>query len=130
MEQILCEYKIRALSLHPDKNLNNGSFTEEKFIKLQKAKDVLSDSELRKCYDKWRLSGIAMTFEKWSHLGKDVHNSMHWIKRTKNELMIDCGPGLHSDFDCRKEQQFQKSSTVWKRETGDEMLKKFRNYEI
>jgi DnaJ family protein C protein 12 len=91
----------------------------------------LSDSELRKCYDKWRLSGIAITFEKWALLGKDVHNSMHWIKRTKNELMIDCGPGLDSNSDCHKEEQeSQKSRNVWKRETGDEMLRKFRNYEI
>lgn len=69
-----------------------------------------------------------MSFEKWSHLGQDVHNSMHWIKRTKNELMIGCGPGLDSDSH-KEEQEFQKR-TVWKRESGDEMLRKFRNYEI
>ncbi|KAJ1609935.1 putative DNAJ protein-like [Cryptosporidium canis] len=43
-------YRLRALALHPDKNLNDRT-SNERFQELQKAYEILRDEELRKIYD-------------------------------------------------------------------------------
>jgi len=71
-----------------------------------------------------------MSFEQWSQLGKDVHNSMHWAKRNKNKLMLECTEGMQTDSNTDKFEDSHICTTVWDRDIGDEMLRKFRNYEI
>ncbi len=63
-EQILTEYKIRALELHPDKNPKDSS-AGARFKELQKAKEILTDPTKRKFYDLWLSSGIAIDFDDW-----------------------------------------------------------------
>ncbi|KAJ0067253.1 hypothetical protein NL108_015115, partial [Boleophthalmus pectinirostris] len=70
-EQIVNEYKIRALACHPDKHLDNPSAVTD-FQKLQEAKEVLCDENKRKNYDLWKRSGVAMTFHDWQALKDSV----------------------------------------------------------
>jgi molecular chaperone DnaJ len=50
-EEIKLAYRKLAIKYHPDKNLNNKSFAEEKFKEAAEAYSVLSNPEKRKNYD-------------------------------------------------------------------------------
>jgi len=65
VDQIIAEYKAKALSCHPDKNLDDPSLVS-KFQKIQEAKEVLVDPDKRKDYDQWRSGGIAMSYKQWT----------------------------------------------------------------
>ncbi|KFD46749.1 hypothetical protein M514_12376 [Trichuris suis] len=60
-EQIIAEYRVRALRLHPDKTGN----THAQFAALSQAKEVLSNPEKRKAYNAWRRCPGFMSFEEW-----------------------------------------------------------------
>ena len=45
----------------------------ERFALLSKAKETLANPESRSKYDKWRRSGIAMSYEDWCGLRGAVH---------------------------------------------------------
>nr|CAH7728643.1 unnamed protein product [Callosobruchus chinensis] len=70
IEQIQAEYKVRALQYHPDKNEGNKE-AEQKFQLLNEAKDVLCTPEKKCLYDKWKNSGIAISYKQW--LGMKEH---------------------------------------------------------
>uniref|UniRef100_A0A2K5EAF0 DnaJ heat shock protein family (Hsp40) member C12 n=1 Tax=Aotus nancymaae TaxID=37293 RepID=A0A2K5EAF0_AOTNA len=116
VEQILAEFKVRALECHPDKHPENSkagvkseclarlpaSFahislqnevslprTVETFQKLQKAKEILTNEESRAHYDHWRRSQISMPFQQWEALNDSVKTSMHWAVRGKKDLMLE-----------------------------------------
>lgn len=146
-EQILNEYKVRALECHPDKNLDNPSAVTD-FQKLQEAKEVLCDETQRKNYDLWKRSGIAMTFQDWQALKDSVKTSMHWALKTKKEPMLEppesdipTSSKTKDQFDhCEAEAEetpMTEPRTDWVhmrfRWAGDSpsnLLQKFRNYEI
>ncbi|KAK7806779.1 hypothetical protein U0070_026122 [Myodes glareolus] len=88
VEQILAEFKVRALECHPDKHPENSKAVET-FQKLQKAKDVLTNAESRARYDHWRRSQMSMPFEQWDALADSVKTSMHWAVRSKKDLMLE-----------------------------------------
>ncbi|RWS03766.1 hypothetical protein B4U79_05399 [Dinothrombium tinctorium] len=121
-DQILREFKVKALELHPDKN-NEDPKAECKFKLLMTAKEVLLDEKRRKLYDSWLDGGIAMPFEKWESMSKNVHVSLHWANRKQTNPMLeqsnDCGEGKSGG-----EKQF-----VWERDTSL-TLNDFRNYRI
>jgi hypothetical protein len=48
-------------------------FSAERFQLLTKAKEILTDPESRSKYDKWRRSGIAMSYDNWCGLRGAVH---------------------------------------------------------
>lgn len=87
VEQILAEFKVRALECHPDKHPENSKAVET-FQKLQKAKEILTNEESRARYDHWRRSQIAMPFQQWEALSDSVKTSMHWAVRGKKDLML------------------------------------------
>uniref|UniRef100_A0A8C3YVH6 DnaJ heat shock protein family (Hsp40) member C12 n=1 Tax=Catagonus wagneri TaxID=51154 RepID=A0A8C3YVH6_9CETA len=117
VEQILAEFKIRALECHPDKHPENSqadlgvkecllkvlsSFAYrslqneislprivETFQKLQKAKEILTNEASRARYDHWRRSQMAMPFQQWEALSDSVKTSMHWAVRGKKDLMLE-----------------------------------------
>ncbi|XP_055209660.1 dnaJ homolog subfamily C member 12 isoform X3 [Gorilla gorilla gorilla] len=118
VEQILAEFKVRALECHPDKHPENpkadpgdkseclarlpASFapislqneislprTVETFQKLQKAKEILTNEESRARYDHWRRSQMSMPFQQWEALNDSVKTSMHWVVRGKKDLMLE-----------------------------------------
>lgn len=124
-DQLHYEYKVKALKLHPDKNPDKPEAALE-FQKIQEARDVLLDPEKRKKYDKWRKSGLSMPFQQYLNLNV---TSLHWItKKTKEPMLMERGyqaPG-HAYV---KEPGDALSS--WRsKEPADELLRKFRNYEI
>ncbi|XP_075466993.1 dnaJ homolog subfamily C member 12 isoform X2 [Ascaphus truei] len=74
VEQILTEYKIRALDCHPDKHPGNQKAVED-FQKLQQAKETLTNAESRAQYDYWRRSNILIPFQQWEAL----HDSLKMV---------------------------------------------------
>ncbi|XP_048194825.1 dnaJ homolog subfamily C member 12 isoform X1 [Perognathus longimembris pacificus] len=87
VEQIMAEFKARALECHPDKHPENSKAVET-FQKLQKAKEILTNEESRARYDHWRRSQVAMPFQQWEALADSVKMSMHWAVRGKKDLML------------------------------------------
>ena len=85
-DQIKTEYKLLALSLHPDKHAlmkdqpGTQSESEElktKFLQVEEAKRVLLDPELRKGYDVWLDCGLCITYGQWCEVSQRKQN-MHW----------------------------------------------------
>lgn len=95
-EQILAEFKARALECHPDKHPENPKAVEE-FQKLQQAKDILTNEESRSHYDYWHRSGIAIPFHQWDALSESVKMSMHWAVKNKKEPMIEASTSETTD---------------------------------
>ncbi|XP_042891847.1 J domain-containing protein-like isoform X1 [Penaeus japonicus] len=157
VEQIQAEYKVRALQLHPDKNPDDPE-AEEKFQKLQIAKDTLCDPEQRVKYDKWLNSGLAISYEQWSGM-PPMTTTLHWATPNTKERMLEPGtsqaqaggqagqphapPPVSKPGSRRASEQVShilhgrtketvrvpRPSEVWERDTS-EVMKKFRNYEI
>uniref|UniRef100_A0A4X1TPL6 DnaJ homolog subfamily C member 12 n=1 Tax=Sus scrofa TaxID=9823 RepID=A0A4X1TPL6_PIG len=71
VEQILAEFKVRALECHPDKHPENSKAVET-FQKLQNAKEILTNEASRARYDHWRRSQISMPFQQWEALSDSV----------------------------------------------------------
>ncbi|KAL8588520.1 hypothetical protein ACOMHN_043869 [Nucella lapillus] len=89
-EQITTEYRARVLDCHPDKNPGDAR-AAERFSRLTKAKEALTDPESRSKYDKWRHSGIAMSYEEWCGLRGAVHTSMHWATKAPQPQIVAAG---------------------------------------
>ncbi|NXM79281.1 DJC12 protein, partial [Serilophus lunatus] len=88
VEQILAEYKIKALECHPDKHPGNPKAVES-FQKLQQAKEILTNEESRARYDYWRRSQITIPFQQWEALSSSVKTSMHWAVQSKKDQMLE-----------------------------------------
>ncbi|KAF5900358.1 dnaJ subfamily C member 12 isoform X1, partial [Clarias magur] len=86
-EQIMVEYKIRALSCHPDKHPENPKAVQD-FQMLQQAKEILTDETKRRQYDYWLRSSITVPFSEWQALTDSVKISMHWALKCKKEPML------------------------------------------
>ncbi|KAK6170870.1 hypothetical protein SNE40_019163 [Patella caerulea] len=84
-EQIVAEYKARVNGCHPDKNPDDPT-AAERFIRIQKAKEVLTDPSRRIKYDRWRKSGLSISYSQWCNMGP-THMSMHWAS-SKTQPMI------------------------------------------
>lgn len=88
IEQIISEFKVRALECHPDKHPGNPKAVEN-FQKLQQAKEILANEDSRARYDHWQRSNIAIPFQQWEALSNSVKTSMHWAVRSKKEPMLE-----------------------------------------
>ncbi|KAK2824033.1 hypothetical protein Q5P01_021208 [Channa striata] len=147
-EQILNEYKIRALSCHPDKHLDNPRAVAD-FQKLQEAKEVLCNETKRKNYDLWKRSGVTIPFHDWQALNDSVKTSMHWAVRDKKEPMLEAPKAevavnsQTEDLHCEREALGIPSCDAtpsssdychrrfrWAADSPSSLLQKFRNYEI
>ncbi|XP_006010358.1 dnaJ homolog subfamily C member 12 [Latimeria chalumnae] len=157
-EQILTEFKSRALECHPDKHPENPKAVEE-FQKLQQAKETLANEESRTRYDYWRRSKITIPFQQWEALSDSVKMSMHWAVRTKKEPMLEplntdsaVSTGYKIESQAQEETKKQEAEEPqspkspdspriydasywhlrfrWSADTPSELLRKFRNYEI
>lgn len=72
------------MKYHPDKNSGDKE-AEQKFQQLKEAKEILSDPERRQLYDKWKNSGLKISYKNWigmkEHvvsLNFDIHASISW----------------------------------------------------
>ncbi|KAJ8875865.1 hypothetical protein PR048_023768 [Dryococelus australis] len=123
-EQINAEYKAKALQLHPDKNEGDKQ-AEIKFQLLKEAKEILCDPEKRSNYDKWRNSGIAISYKQWVGMKEHVHSSMHWSTlKTKDRMLPETAEGgANIHWGARRD-------VKWDSDASSEVVSKFRNYEI
>ncbi|XP_076021582.1 dnaJ homolog subfamily C member 12 [Genypterus blacodes] len=147
-EQILNEYKIKALACHPDKHLDNPRAVED-FQKLQEAKEVLCNESKRKKYDLWKRSALMMPFGDWQALNDSVKTSMHCAVRNKKEPMLEASkvetpvnaedeslhceqeaPGVTSDESVPSSSDYCHLRFRWAADSPSSLLRKFRNYEI
>lgn len=146
VEQIIAEYKHLALQYHPDKNAGNKE-AEEKFQKLKEAKEILCDPAKRSNYDKWRNSGICISYQQWLGMKEHVHQSMHWsTPKTKDRMLPDTagssGPASlgaggvtaaqrrASEGGANLHWGGRGGGAPWGSEAPNEVVSKFRNYEI
>lgn len=120
VEQIITEYKVRALLYHPDKNPNDAQ-SAKKFAKLQVAKDILTCEESRMKYDKWLNAGLHMPFEVWNSHNSHIHSSLHWANPKPKSMIESTQPNKTKDFS---------SLNVTTPQNTSSLLQKFRNYEI
>ncbi|CAM4728103.1 unnamed protein product [Leuciscus chuanchicus] len=141
-EQIVNEFKVRALACHPDKHPENPNAVEE-FQKLHEAKEILTDEKKRKSYDLWLRSRIAIPFSQWQALSDSVKTSMHWAVRMKKEPMLE-GTEDPDAVNMRNESAVEEKSSEtappsgdcrhhrfrWAGEAPSGLLLKFRNYDI
>uniref|UniRef100_A0A672ST81 DnaJ (Hsp40) homolog, subfamily C, member 12 n=1 Tax=Sinocyclocheilus grahami TaxID=75366 RepID=A0A672ST81_SINGR len=138
-EQIVNEFKVRALACHPDKHPENPKAVEE-FQKLQEAKEVLMDEKKRKNYNLWLQSRIAISFREFAALN-DRTLSMHWAVRSKKEPMLEAAKdpdpvnvnGEKPSESCKRflcGDDFWHHRLRWAGEAPSGLLQKFRNYEI
>ncbi|KAM6916601.1 dnaJ homolog subfamily C member 12 [Xenentodon cancila] len=147
-DQILNEYKIRALACHPDKHPDRPNAVAD-FQKLQEAKEVLCNEDKRKNYDLWKRSGVTIPFHDWQALNDSVKTSMHWAVKTKKEPMLEESKPeraviSHADENhCEQEESELTSCEAvlssgdyyhrrfrWTADSPSCLLQKFRNYEI
>lgn len=148
-EQIVTEYKVLALQYHPDKN-DGDKEAQAKFQLLKQAKETLCDPEKRANYDKWRNSGISISYKQWLGMKEHVHASMHWSTlKTKDRMLAESGeasgsqsqadgvppPGVHNVHRRASEgganlQWGTRGQVNWKPDAPNEVISKFRNYEI
>lgn len=147
-EQILSEYKIRALACHPDKHLDNPRAVAD-FQKLQEAKEVLCNETKRKNYDLWKRSGVTIPFQDWQALNDSVKTSMHWAVRNKKEPMLEASKAeipinaQSEDLNAAQEKPTTPSHDGmpsssdychrrfrWAADSPSVLLQRFRNYEI
>lgn len=147
-EQIINEYKIRALACHPDKHPNDPSAVVN-FQKLQEAKEILCNETKRKNFDLWRRSGVTISFRDWQALNDSVKTSMHWAIRTKKEPMIDAAKQetyrtSQGQQHCEEQEDHKVPSPEpmppsgdhyhqrfrWAGDSPSTLLQRFRNYEI
>jgi len=144
VEQICAEYRARVLEVHPDKNLKDPDATE-KFKRLQVAKDILTDETKRRHYDRWKHSGLAISYEEWSGMGKHTHTSMHWTSPRGTGFMLEGSEDdgtrparssndhiniLPKQNDVKPGDIRVERNVEWKSEPASDVLRKFRNYEI
>uniref|UniRef100_A0A8C6Q8Z9 DnaJ (Hsp40) homolog, subfamily C, member 12 n=1 Tax=Nothobranchius furzeri TaxID=105023 RepID=A0A8C6Q8Z9_NOTFU len=142
IEQIINEYKIKALACHPDKHLDNPTAVAD-FQKLQEAKEVLCNEDKRKNYDLWKRSGVTIPFHDWQALNDSVKTSMHWAMTTKKEPMLeasesDADVASQAEFDANPLKTFSSLFSDdyfhqrfrWAADSPSRLLQKFRNYEI
>jgi len=108
-EQITTEYRKRSLLVHPDKS--NDPAAHEEFEKINNAYSILSDYTKRREYDLWLERGSPVDFDTWCSL--NLAQSLHWKKQSR--LSLESLPSPSPNY-----------STL----SAEEMLRKFRSYEI
>nr|AAW26376.1 SJCHGC02203 protein [Schistosoma japonicum]CAX70769.1 DnaJ (Hsp40) homolog, subfamily C, member 12 [Schistosoma japonicum] len=117
-DQILYEYRIKVREFHPDKNSDPKSALF--FQKIQKARKILTDRNLRQLYDTWLSSDLGVSFEEYLRSHKNFEECMHWYSdANETPRMLDGS----SDVDDRFLEKYE-SDLLRK------VMKLFRAYEI
>ena len=139
IEQITTEYRLRAKDCHPDRVTEDHkkSDAEEKFMKLNRAHEVLKDPQTREIYDQWRRGGLCVPFDEFAALQKRMRPSMHWATKKKQPALAHQQDSnqtpLSMDQSSNSEPSVSnKSSLETFRESGEEnsLLNKFRSYQL
>ncbi|XP_046745283.1 J domain-containing protein isoform X2 [Diprion similis] len=108
------------------------------------AKETLCDPEKRLNYDKWRHSGISISYKQWLGMKEHVHQSMHWTTpKTKDRMLPDAAGGSPGHVRGQPANPHRRASegganihygarrdVNWDSQPPSEVVNKFRNYEI
>ncbi|XP_046435969.1 J domain-containing protein isoform X2 [Neodiprion pinetum] len=108
------------------------------------AKETLCDPEKRLNYDKWRHSGISISYKQWLGMKEHVHQSMHWTTpKTKDRMLPDAAGGSPGHVRGQPANAHRRASegganihygarrdVNWDSQPPSEVVNKFRNYEI
>lgn len=70
------------MKYHPDKNAGDKE-AERIFQQLQEAKEILCNPEKRQMYDKWRNSGLQISYKNW--IGMKEHVVSNLILNCQND---------------------------------------------
>ena len=122
---------------------------------LQEAKDTLLDRARRTLYDKWRGSGLEISYSQWESLKETVQTSMHWASPRMERCIPEGQENKYSDLEGEKENTARRQIKDQDKETDierggrlrrqdschptivmvnkcnqEELRRKFRNYEI
>jgi len=98
VEQISIEYRRRALLCHPDR-FPGSEEKAAQFVRLRHAYEVLVDPSLRRDYDKYRASGLRVSFEKWKESAARTGATVHWQKKSSEQQRQICDgevEGVHT----------------------------------
>src|SRR4051812_39665557 len=80
VEQIMSEYRVRVIEVHPDKVQTDSS---HQFHQLQYAKKVLTEPSTRRHYDLFLSMGgseaVGMSLEEWMDNKEKLQQVIHWI---------------------------------------------------
>ncbi|XP_065845729.1 dnaJ homolog subfamily C member 12-like [Oscarella lobularis] len=125
-EQINAEFKARALLCHPDKSDEPDAV--KTFMRLQNARDVLSDPEKRKKYDLWRRSGLDVPFSAW--LEGRMERSMHWAYEPKKKRTIEEASHEKQPTSKNEKNDLHVGKETFRQKTNSKTLEKFRKYQI
>ncbi|KAI4459411.1 dnaj subfamily c member 12 [Holotrichia oblita] len=115
-------------------------------VAKKEAKEVLCDPEKRNNYDKWRNSGISISYRQWLGMKEHVHQSMHWsTPKTKDRMLPESGGssgpsslgagGMSAAHRRASEGGANlhyggRGVSGWGSDAPSEVVSKFRNYEI
>ena len=135
LEQIDTEYKVRVRECHPDKvtDPEMKSKAEVTFMSLNKAHSILKDPESRNVYDKWRRSGLKISFEQFQELQARFRSSMHWTSQAKQPAIATAemdqvveGRRQSTDTNHNHLSQFRSNQ----QSTSADLLSRFRTYRM
>ncbi|KAF7259838.1 hypothetical protein EG68_02648 [Paragonimus skrjabini miyazakii] len=124
IEQIETEFRLKAREFHPDKNMCTDSTTI--FQNLTRAREVLTDPQLRKNYDTWLASGIHIPFDKWLAMKNQFHTCMHWSMASgtpQKMLLMDAA-------DCQSNRASRSCGSSKTEASASNLLNLFRAYKI
>uniref|UniRef100_A0A915AXX8 J domain-containing protein n=1 Tax=Parascaris univalens TaxID=6257 RepID=A0A915AXX8_PARUN len=127
--QILAEYRERVRDCHPDTAEGDPHEACERFMKLQEAKEILTDERKKRLYDDWLNTPIALPWKLWLE-NNELRMSIHWATRASRAQMIT---NVERGIDDNKTEQRNEDAFVkvpFSYEDSDVIKRRFRNYQI
>jgi curved DNA-binding protein CbpA len=138
--QITAEYRERARSLHPDKKKaekeggNEGKQGGKDMVELNDAYFWLSDPDRRKTYDKWRNSGLLISFKDWRELSKGgAAATYHWSNPAENTPQLTPHPHRpqgEEEKGQKEDQKDQQTGFFSNAVRPGSLIDDFRNYRV
>uniref|UniRef100_A0A914HG51 J domain-containing protein n=1 Tax=Globodera rostochiensis TaxID=31243 RepID=A0A914HG51_GLORO len=134
-EQILAEYRLKVLALHPDKVAGVGGSEErlsedeanKQFQQLQFAKEILFDPKKREHYDFWLLlGGRQIALKDWMDSQDKIRQTLHWGHRNDAPVREILAPKMGGRGTERK---WTSDGNDWE-PYASPTTKAFRNYKI
>ncbi|KAI8049572.1 DnaJ domain-containing protein [Syncephalis plumigaleata] len=125
-QQIATEYRQRVLACHPDRNPPNIDAARQEFERLSIAYEILSDEGERAKYDRWRGSGLAISFARWRTMSEQSQ-SVHW-RQTSTQPTLD--NKAHEDIAVKSSSNSNSRPITSVSSESDRLLEQFRRYEI
>uniref|UniRef100_A0A183BWJ9 J domain-containing protein n=1 Tax=Globodera pallida TaxID=36090 RepID=A0A183BWJ9_GLOPA len=132
-EQILAEYRLKVLALHPDKVGGGGGGSEERLSEyeankqFQQLQEVLVDPKKREHYDLWTLlGGRQIALKDWMDSQDKIRQTIHWGHRNDPPVREILGPKMGG---MGTERKWSSDGNGWEPYVSS-TTRAFRNYKI